>query len=89
MEPDRFLSTSSEGLSATTEIEAPCFYNYGSRTFCQNHEHGRANPVALRLSKERAHVTALPTTEVSAASQKISSEISSREHFFITMSPGF
>ena len=32
MEPDRSLSTSSEGLSAITEIEAPCFFNYGSRT---------------------------------------------------------
>ena len=32
MEPDRSLSTSSEGLSATTEIEAPFFINYGSRT---------------------------------------------------------
>ena len=32
VEPDRFLSTSSEGLSATTEIEAPFFINYGSRT---------------------------------------------------------
>ena len=32
VEPDRLLSTSSKGLSATTEIEAPCFVNYGSRT---------------------------------------------------------
>jgi len=32
VEPDRLLSTSSEGLSAKTEIEAPFFVNYGSRT---------------------------------------------------------
>jgi len=32
VEPDRLLSTSSEGLSAKTEIGAPFFVNYGSRT---------------------------------------------------------
>ena len=46
MGPDRLLSTSSQGLTATSEIEAPCFFNYGSRTLLRY-----TNMAGLNLQK--------------------------------------
>ena len=41
VEPGRLFSTSSHGLSATTEIRVPFWLNLRFKDFVINHEHGR------------------------------------------------
>jgi hypothetical protein len=77
VEPDRLISTSSEGLSARTEIEAPCFFKYGSRTLSGARTWQGKFFFPARFAKERCafewlrfHLELLSVRSVFFSSQK-------------------